>query len=677
MKKYILFISKIGILLLTLILIQSTTFSQFDPDSIRIIENEIQRLRDLGRPLIFHRIFGIERINVINMIPNAQSNETGQDSEPNLAVNPSNTQLIVGSAFTRNPSGSTNFAPIFVSNDGGNTWALNNIVPSGNGMTGDISLDFAWEDDSLYTGILRGGSVLRQVLLRSNNPFGNNMMTVLTDHNTEQLDQPYVTAMTTDDPGSNVDRVYVGFNEFDNRTGSGGTGRTASVELSLDARTAPPAGFTSPRIEARNTAQQDMPAIRCAVHESGVVYSIFYRWASGNVPSASCDVIVVRDDNFASGTSPFTDLTDPSDGVAGRIVTAGVTVPAFPASLGANRLVASNLSIAVHPNDAAIVYIAWADRVGTTDYTLHVRRSTDSGANWSNDLLTITNATNPALAINTSGIIGFLYQQLTGTSPNQRWETHLRRTSNGSSWSDRILADTPDNNPTPTFQPYIGDYCDLIAVGRNFYGIFSASNIPDNNNFPQGVAYQRNANFTTNQLRNTTNTGNVTVSIDPFFFKVTRRTIFDLCDIFPSLCGLVAFEPGKIIIEPPFIIKDPIPKNCLVKWDCPGCNGANVLCPPYYHIYVEDINPEDWNVQIYTIDGEIVRQQINRVKNGIVLSFRPSKELYREKEIGDYYIGFEATTKLPQKRYTFNTRLEVSDFPFKEHLKRQKQGLIK
>jgi len=647
MRNYVYRLSMVIVVILMVVAIHSSAFSQFF----------------------------VERIRVVNMIPNAQSDETGQDSEPNLAVDPTNTLLIVGSAFTSNQTGAMNSAPVFISEDGGTTWDLTNIVPSANGMTGDISLDFARRGQTLYSGILRGGAGLRQVILRSANPFDGTMMTTLVDHNTEELDQPYVSATTV--PGTDLDRVYVGFNEFDNRSTAGGTGRTASVEFSLDARTAaPPAGFTTTRIEARNTAQQDMPAIRCAVHTSGLVYGVFYRWVSGNLPSASCDVVVVRDDEFASGTSPFTALTDPSDGLAGRIVAAGRTVPAFPASLGANRLVASNLSIAVDPNCQSLVYIAWADRVGTTDYTLHVRRSTDSGANWSDDLLTITDATNPALAINTAGVVGFLYQQLTGTAPNQRWETHLRRTSDGTTWSDRILADTPDNNPAPTFQPYIGDYCDLIAVGRNFYGVFSASNIPNNDNFPQGVLYQRNADFTNQQLRNCSNTGNVAASIDPFYFKVARSSFVSICELRPELCGSIILERGKIIIDPPLRVIDFLPKNCLVKWDCPGCEGATVLCPPYYHIFIKDVNPKEWTVQLFTKDGEYVKQQLNQIDNGIVLSFRPSKKLFRPKEIGDYYIGFESNGKIPEKRYIFNTSLEVSDFQFAEHMRRKKEGKI-
>jgi hypothetical protein len=60
-----------------------------------------------------------------------------------------------------------------------------------------------------------------------------------------------------------------------------------------------------------------------------------------------------------------------------------------------------------------------------------------------------------------------------------------------------------------------------MAVGNDFFGIFCANNTPDKANFPQGVVYQRNADFTTHRLLDLNNTTTVDVSIDPFFFKVT------------------------------------------------------------------------------------------------------------------------------------------------------------
>src|SRR5215831_17933813 len=77
---------------------------------------------------------------VVDMMPKWMSNETGNDAETNVAVNPANTSIIAGSAFTLNPTGSKSTAPIYISTDGGSTWSLKNIVPSENGVTGDISL---------------------------------------------------------------------------------------------------------------------------------------------------------------------------------------------------------------------------------------------------------------------------------------------------------------------------------------------------------------------------------------------------------------------------------------------------------------------------------------------------------------------------------------------------------
>ncbi|MFL6194360.1 MAG: hypothetical protein ACJ75H_09335, partial [Thermoanaerobaculia bacterium] len=74
------------------------------------------------------------QVKVINMVPNSRSGETQQDSEPNVAVNPANPQQIAGSAFTPDPFGGPN-APIYVSTDTGDTWALNSILPGNSAVT--------------------------------------------------------------------------------------------------------------------------------------------------------------------------------------------------------------------------------------------------------------------------------------------------------------------------------------------------------------------------------------------------------------------------------------------------------------------------------------------------------------------------------------------------------------
>jgi hypothetical protein len=157
--------------------------------------------------------------------------------------------------------------------------------------------------------------------------------------------------------------------------------------------------------------------------------------------------------------------------------------------------------------------------VGSGDiYTVHVRRSINRGVNWSaSDLLTVTNATNVALAIGASGTVGALYQQVTGSGASQRWVTSLVQTKNAFMTRQySVLATTPVT--PPTFQPYLGDYTHVVAVGSEFRGVFSANNTPNLANFPIGVIYQRQADFTAQTLKNGSTT--VLTSIDPFFFRV-------------------------------------------------------------------------------------------------------------------------------------------------------------
>lgn len=61
-----------------------------------------------------------------------------------------------------------------------------------------------------------------------------------------------------------------------------------------------------------------------------------------------------------------------------------------------------------------------------------------------------------------------------------------------------------------------------MAVGKDFYGIFSANNSPAKANFPNGVRFQRNVDFASKRLLGTDNATTVKTSIDPFFFKITE-----------------------------------------------------------------------------------------------------------------------------------------------------------
>lgn len=475
-----------------------------------------------------------QAVLVVNMIPRSLSGEANNDSEPNLSVNPANTLQMAASAFTPNPMGSGD-APIFVSSDGGNTWALNAIVPSDR-MTADITLRFG-PSGNLYAGIIRTPIVdntPRLNVLRSRNFLAPTKMTVLVDRTGNGVDQPYIQAGNgSGGPGSARDVVFCGDNDFNQPNG-----RTATIDLSRNAGVAAPA-FNVVAIDGRNppAGGGDAPSIRPAMHSDGTVYGAFlHQVGGGSFATLRYDVVVVRDDNLGAGTAPFTALIDPGDGLAGRRVVQNRLIPfqpdpnsGDPGPLGQERI-GSHLTIAVDPRagQSRSAYLAWADRVASEDYTLHLRRTTDGGVTWSpDDLLTVTNALNPALAVNDGGTIGFLYQQLTGpmtpgvVTPANRWETHLRRSADGVNWDDLILSATPADQPAATGLPYLGDYIHLLAIGPAFHGVFCANNTPDRANFPNGARFQRNANFDMRTLFDVDNTTPVPVSIDPFYFRVS------------------------------------------------------------------------------------------------------------------------------------------------------------
>jgi hypothetical protein len=458
---------------------------------------------------------------LVNMIPNSLSGETGRDSECNVAVDPADPLNIAASAFTLDPMNSGN-APVFVSVDGGLTWTLNVVLPGGN-KTGDTTLRFGGTSGVLYGGILRSDNSNLNILRKAgfNLP---GLMTILVDRAND--DQPWVEAATVQSgPGAGSDRVYIGNNDF---TESGTTGHTATIDDSLNAATAaPPAGFASVRLEPRATAatgagSQDGPSIRPAVHADGTVYGAYFGWRTFASPANTSDVVVVRDDNWASAANPFQALLDPQDSLPGLRVVTGVSIPALSTLLGTQRI-GSQLSIAVDPRNSSTVYLAWADGTSAANYTIRVRRSTNRGVTWTADLRTVVSATNPALAVNSQGRVGLLYQEWVPSGAGNRWQTHLEISNDGlfASAADRVLANVPDANGSYTGVNPIGDYSCLLAVGTSFYGVFSANNAADLANFPNGVTYRRNADFGTHQLRDLSNSF-VATSIDPFFFRLTE-----------------------------------------------------------------------------------------------------------------------------------------------------------
>ena len=74
----------------------------------------------------------VAQVIVVDAIPASMSDESFNNTEPFLAVDPTNPLTMATSPFMVTPTGSSN-GPLLVSYDGGNTWTASNILPSCSG----------------------------------------------------------------------------------------------------------------------------------------------------------------------------------------------------------------------------------------------------------------------------------------------------------------------------------------------------------------------------------------------------------------------------------------------------------------------------------------------------------------------------------------------------------------
>jgi hypothetical protein len=432
----------------------------------------------------------LAQYKVVDVIPQSDSAETGQNSEPSIAVNPLNPNQVIISSFGGNQ-------PYFDSQDGGMTWRHFQNVPHG-----DTSL--AWSaSGTAYMARLNGNFDVQ----RSNPPNNPPNFTIIPGSTQGGADQPKVYAAQV----GGQDRIYVGYNSA-----------TARIRYSLNGGTT----WTNETIERTNPGVQDAPPIRIAINGDRV-YAVFQRWSSANGADWNGNVAIVRDDHGATMPMPFRDLGANGVQVVSNIVLPGPLAPAPPngTTLGQERI-RSSLSVAVDPHNADKVLVAYTEVPGAPTQRvadMRVRLSNDGGLTWRQvfDANYAGGATAlPTLAVANNGVVGLLYERLF----NNRLETHFVQSADDfATFSDDLIFSFA-NNAFPINNPYVGDYFDLKTEGDVFYGTFSASNNLNDAMAPFGVTFQRNFDFGgpggAFRLLNLSGAP-VGFSIDPYFFSAS------------------------------------------------------------------------------------------------------------------------------------------------------------
>lgn len=461
-------------------------------------------------------------IHVVDVIPNAASGETGQNSEPSLAVDPLNPNLMISSAFSSTFSGGQVQSPYWISNDGGATWAS-----FGSLLSEDKSL--AWRQDGVaaLTTTLNPASGSNASISTFQSGVSNFGAAINTFNPGQNLDQPWIRTGASG-------QTYVTYNNLSNALGrtasilvSGNNGVSYAPQVTLE--TVTPAGG------------QDAPSVRQAVNGS-TVYAAFTRWGgviendANGIRFGNSQVVVVKSTNSGASFS------------AG--VTAATTTGYFanhsntPLTLGQERT-GSDVAIAVDPNNPNRVIVAYGDAPGANNsglLQLHVIESTDGGATWADKFTTSASVRSalPALSILSNGAVGLLYASYDPIA-NSLTQHLLTTTDDFATTSDSLLGTESNATPIADFFPYVGDFYDLTSIDDTFYGIFSASNADNGTDaLFADVSYQRNfvgtlgaADFA---LRDT-NGNPVNFSIDPyvFSFSLTPATVPE-----PGSLGLLA-----------------------------------------------------------------------------------------------------------------------------------------
>ena len=484
-------------------------------------------------------------VRVVQLIPVELAAENLSNPEPSIAVNPSNPLEIVASALLLgkyDPCLPANDAPyldsasygLLRSVDGGVLWSHQCVLKvdrSELGLANDISIDFG-ESDRLFGAYLSLSSstlTTRGRLFRAKTaasppwtidevlPFDQN-----------GVDQPWAAAT-----GGSPRFAFGVLNELADPGGCNG----GFVYWGDD-----PGATTRSCISSRGNSLGFTWAVRTAVHSNGTMYALHYRHVNSLSSGVTADVELRRHDPGSGSAVDFGDLKDVGsapplpcaarDGNPGIRLAPCVIVPLvydWDPKFGYERRLVSQLAVAVAPGNSQRVAIAYGDSAsgGTSRMTLHLRVSNDggvsglSGAN--DDIFSIDNATNPALAFTNSGRVGFSFQRLFKEGGVDYWQTVFMSFAVANTPEHLVLlAQVPTSDPGPTIVPYIGEYMDLAAIGEDFYGVFSAGGTNAPSRFPQGVVPRATVT-------------SVPSSIDPFFFRISPP------------CASIAISPSATI----------------------------------------------------------------------------------------------------------------------------------
>jgi hypothetical protein len=424
------------------------------------------------------------------------------DTEPSIAVDPTNPLRIAILSFAENWGGAVR-APVWITTNGGTSWTKSFIIgtpSSGAGGSNDqkiafdstgrivlVELDFALNDFIYRT------TAPPPAALASGTGFGN--------------DQPHI----------DVDKT--GASPCFNRTYSPWL-NTAIAPNRSNVERSPDFGVTVTAVPAGSAAFNNRTT-RVAIAPNGRAY-IIYKTREGAVDAN------FENAHFRVERSDDCGVTWTGLGATGVPVHAGTAVTWFSNAWGnlakgkTGRARSSDAWIATDPTTGDI-WAVFCNRDASGFGQIFAARSTNMGATWTSTRVTdgTHHSAYPEVAVAANGAIGVLYIDFDDSGANTIFRHRLARSFNhGATWTQSNLQSM---NPGPIANASSGflwgDYEGITAHGNKFYGVFTGQSI-----------------------------GRTTLQLDPIFFTApaTNLIITNICDLRPEICHGICEIPCRI-----------------------------------------------------------------------------------------------------------------------------------
>lgn len=442
-----------------------------------------------GPAAVYPNVFVRDTV-VSNTDPTLASTDTFGDSEPAIAINPINSSQVVVTGFSgftwSNPGGSTSSAPLWYSNDGGSTWTKAYTIPSPDGVDGkfcpcDQTIDYSRANQlsgsfltvdptNVYTGTTTDPA--------DNNAFlwdvvkGQAQYTDFGAPN--NADQPWL--LSNSDPfNPGQDNLYVAYDDFSGCC-------SPDMRVSVSYGTDPPV-FVRDQFTGVSSGWVN-PGHRLAVdHGTGAVYELYQRRLSLGADGVSQNIDFRLNRSLDGGVT--WGLNGSPDGIV--VANADSTQPR-PKFGTVNALLGGVDHVAIDPNTHD-VYVVHGNRDRVTgNNRLSIVRLTDNGhgglAIASRSFVTgQVQAALPSVAVSSTGAVGVLYDTFDGfsTTGYPIFSAHLAVSfDHGQTFSDTILETflSPATDNGNGRQRVLGDYQQMKALGKTFYGVFTGNGVP-------------------------------------------------------------------------------------------------------------------------------------------------------------------------------------------------------